>query len=165
MIRSAALGDGGGLLALLRIVAAQPGGLARGPEEITPDLVARILERPTRGGLALVAESEGRLLGLLHAASPGLASVHSLLTDLTVAVHPEAQGRGVGRALFTELLRRVTEEMPHIARVELHTRASNAAGLHLYQAMGFQVEGRLRRRILSADGHLEDDLILAWLRP
>ena len=126
--------------------------------------MAAILARPAKGGLVLLAEDQG-LLGVLQVASPEITSVRSLLTDLTVAVHPTAQGRGVGRALFAELLRIVQAEMPHIQRIELHTRASNAAGLKLYTAMGFEVEGRLRRRILSATGDLEDDLLLAWLRP
>jgi ribosomal protein S18 acetylase RimI-like enzyme len=164
ILRRATGGDGPALCALLREVAAQPGGLARGPEEITDDHVAAILARPAKGGLVLLAEDEG-LIGMLQVASPAIVSVRSLLTDLTVAVHPAAQGRGVGRALFTELIRVVTKEMPHIQRIELHTRASNAAGLKLYTAMGFEVEGRLRRRIRSASGELEDDLLLAWLRP
>lgn len=126
--------------------------------------MAAILARPAKGGLVLLAEDQG-LLGVLQVASPEITSVRSLLTDLTVAVHPTAQGRGVGRALFAELLRIVQAEMPHIQRIELHTRASNAGGLKLYTAMGFEVEGRLRRRILSATGELEDDLLLAWLRP
>lgn len=164
MIRRGTPADQEAIRALLQEVAAQPGGLARGPEEITEAHVAGILGRPAKGGVVLVAE-EGELLGLLQVAAPGIDSVRTLLTDLTVAVHPAAQGRGVGRALFTELLRLVTEEMPHIQRIELHTRASNAAGVRLYTAMGFEVEGRLRRRIRAADGTLEDDLILAWLRP
>lgn len=163
ILRRATEADAPALRALLREVAAQPGGLARGPEEITEDHVAAILARPAKGGLVLLAEAPG-LVGMLQVAAPAIDSVRSLLTDLTVAVHPAAQGRGVGRALFTELLRIVTTEMPHVQRIELHTRASNAAGVKLYTAMGFEVEGRLRRRILSASGELEDDLLLAWLR-
>jgi RimJ/RimL family protein N-acetyltransferase len=54
--------------------------------------------------------------------------------------------------------------MPHITRVELVARASNARAQRLYQAFGFQAEGRLRGRIRNSDGRYDDDLPMAWLR-
>lgn len=165
MIRPARAEDAPGLLMLLKEAAARPGGMARTPEEFTLDRVNYDLERPSQGGVAFVAEEGSHLLGFIHAASPGIGSLQHLLTDLTIAVHPTAQGKGVGRSLFQALLSHVIHQMPHIARVELFSRASNTVGLRLYASMGFLIEGRLRRRILDAEGALEDDVLMAWIRP
>lgn len=42
-----------------------------------------------------------------------------VLSDLTIAVDPEYQGRGLGNRLFQTLLDHVTEERKDILRVEL----------------------------------------------
>ncbi|WP_426173231.1 GNAT family N-acetyltransferase [Massilia sp. TWR1-2-2] len=78
---------------------------------------------------------------------------------------PQAQGRGVGRALFQALLDEVTHHMPHIDRVELFARVSNERARGLYRSLGFVEEGRLRGRVNNALGVAEDDTVMAWLRP
>lgn len=82
-----------------------------------------------------------------------------------IAVHPEAQGRGVGRLLFTRLLGIVARDSPAIVRVELIARESNAHAIALYESVGFRREGRFEARVRSVDGGLEADTPMAWMRP
>jgi ribosomal protein S18 acetylase RimI-like enzyme len=83
---------------------------------------------------------------------------------LTIAVHPDFQGFGIGKALFTELMRQTTENRPDILRVELIARESNAKAIEFYKKLGFAAEGRMTNRIASVGGGFEADIPMAWLR-
>lgn len=165
MIRKASQADHAGVLALYRAVAATPGGIARAPGEVSEAYVAGFMQRAADDGIELVFEEGGRILGEIHAARNGIACFSHLLTDLTIAVAPECQGRGVGRSLFRALLDEVGVRMPHITRVELFARESNRRARALYESLGFVEEGRLRGRIRNAQGEVETDTVMAWLRP
>lgn len=52
-----------------------------------------------------------------------------------LAVQPEAQGRGVGSALVTDLILRMNVDSPK--SLSVNTQADNEASLALYQKMGF----------------------------
>jgi ribosomal protein S18 acetylase RimI-like enzyme len=56
-----------------------------------------------------------------------------------LAVRPEVQGHGVGRALLSDLFNRVTQN--GIARLSVNTQSDNAMSLSLYKKMGFQRTG------------------------
>jgi putative acetyltransferase len=165
MIRKAGAADRAQILALYKLVAAVPDGIARTPDEVTLDYVDGFMHKAAAGGVELVWEEGGRVLGEIHAACPGIAALAHLLTDLTIAVAPAAQGRGVGRALFQGLLDEVSAHRLHIHRVELFARASNERARGLYRSLGFVEEGRLRGRVNNALGVAEDDTIMGWLRP
>ncbi len=164
MIRKAAASDHGRIVALYRAVAAVPGGIARTPGEVTDAYVAGFMQKAEADGVEFVAEMDGEIVGEIHASRVGIASLDTLLTDLTIAVAPKAQGRGVGRSLFQALLAEVSDHMPHIVRVELFARSSNVRARALYESLGFVEEGRLRARVRDASGELETDTIMGWLR-
>ena len=165
MIRRATAADKDKILALYRAVAAVPDGIARTPDEVTDAYVTGFMQRAASDGIELVYEEGDDILGEMHASRVGIASLAHLLTDLTIAVSPAAQGRGVGRGLFQELLREVTMNMPHITRVELFARDSNVRARALYASLGFVEEGRLRARVNNARGEPETDTVMGWLRP
>jgi len=158
--------DRDALIALHRTVAAVEGGLARSVAEITEEYVSHFLKKSLESGLILVARqgAGGQVIGEIHAYALGPQVFAHVLGELTIAVHPAHQGRGIGKALFTELLRRVVEERPEIRRVELIARESNQKAIALYQRLGFQIEGRLANRIRSVDGGYEADIPMAWTR-
>jgi ribosomal protein S18 acetylase RimI-like enzyme len=164
MIRKARPADLVRIIALYRDVAAVPDGIARTPDEVSEAYVDGFMQRAAHDGIELVYEEGGAILGEIHASRVGIASLAHLLTDLTIAVSPQAQGRGVGRGLFQELLREVTLNMPHIKRIELFARDSNVRARALYASLGFVEEGRLRARVNNARGEAETDTIMGWLR-
>lgn len=165
MIRKAQANDHARIVRLYRDVASVPDGIARTPGEVNDAYVSGFMHRAQEDGIELVCEEDGAIVGEIHAARIGIASLGHLLTDLTIAVAPQAQGRGVGRRLFQALLDEVIGNMPHITRVELFARESNVKARALYASLGFVEEGRLRARVNNAKGEPETDTIMGWLRP
>lgn len=165
MIRPAVAQDHAQILALYRDVAAVPDGIARTPAEVSDAYIALFMDKAAANGLEFVYEVNGRIRGEIHASGVGIASLAHLLTELTIAVAPECQGQGAGRALFQALLGAVTRELPHVTRVELFVRDSNTRARALYASLGFVEEGQLRARVNNARGVAETDIVMGWLRP
>jgi ribosomal protein S18 acetylase RimI-like enzyme len=165
MIRKARSGDLPSILRLYRDVAAVPDGIARTPDEVSEAYINGFMQRAQADGIELVCEQDGVIVGEIHASRVGIAALAHLLTDLTIAVAPQAQGQGVGRRLFQGLLDEVMANMPHITRIELFARDSNVRARALYASLGFVEEGRLRARVNNARGEPETDTIMGWLRP
>jgi len=74
---------------------------------------------------------------------------------------PPGRGRGGGRALLRASLDRAQGAGFH--KVELEVFPDNAAGVALYAAHGFEVEGLRRRHYLRRDGTRRDVLLMARL--
>jgi ribosomal-protein-alanine N-acetyltransferase len=85
----------------------------------------------------IVAESEGAILGYA-----GVMTVGDDADVQTIAVDPDAQGRGIGRLLLRSLLRTARER--GCRQVFLEVRSDNAAALALYEREGFDRMGRRR---------------------
>lgn len=77
---------------------------------------------------------------------------------LNISIHPEYQGRGLGRELLAHLLGLAREHGAEAAFLEV--RPSNRAAVHLYESMGFNQAG-LRRDYYPAAQGREDALIMA----
>jgi ribosomal protein S18 acetylase RimI-like enzyme len=165
-IRTATLDDAPAIERLYVTVASITGGLARQPDEITRDYIDGFVRRSLGDGVIVVAEVEGveGLAGELHAYRNPLRLFNHVYGSLTVAVHPEAQGRGVGRALFESLLQTVRLKRSDVLRVELVTAESNARALRLYESVGFVREGRFDRAMRDANGVTDADIPMAWFR-
>lgn len=164
VIRDGTAADAEGFLALHRAAAAD-GTLARAPDEVTDDYAPYVLDRTARGGFFLVAEQGGTIVGAIQTYPMGPRQFARVLGDLTIAVHPAHQGRGIGRELFRTLLDRVITTRPDIARVELFVRSDNAHAKRLYESLGFVEEGRFVERAIGNDGLLYDDIPMGWRRP
>jgi ribosomal-protein-alanine N-acetyltransferase len=87
------------------------------------------------GGLALLA-------GAGNAGQPAETEIH------TIGVHPEQQGRGVGRRLLAGLLHHADEQR---AAVFLEVRTDNEVALELYRSTGFERLG-VRRNYYRPSG-------------
>jgi len=152
------------IAAVHRATAAILGGIARRPEEITDAYIDRILHEALADGVGLVAVDEGgAVIGEIHAVRIPVKLFSHVLSDLTVAVHPDWRGRGVGSALFQALFAAARAMDPPIVRVELNAGAGNAGALRLYERLGFRVEGRLEKRGRFPDGTFEDDIAMGLL--
>jgi ribosomal protein S18 acetylase RimI-like enzyme len=149
-------------------VSKQKTGIARWEHEITDEYVQEFMSKVMNYGFMIVAEhpeNESEIVGEIHASQPNIHVLSHLMTDLTIAVHPEFQGRKVGRTLFTIFLEEIAVNRPDIGRVELITRESNERALKLYQSLGFRIEGRLEMRIRTPDGNYEADIPMGWQNP
>ncbi len=77
-------------------------------------------------------------------------------------VHTDYQNMGVGTALMRTLLD-LADNWLMLVRVELEVFADNQRAIHLYEKLGFEVEGRLRMTTVRS-GQYADDLKMARLR-
>ncbi|MEI9991068.1 MAG: GNAT family N-acetyltransferase [Rhizomicrobium sp.] len=152
------------VVALYRAAAAADGGLARAPDEIDDAYVRRFLESASRDGISrAVFAGDGTLAGEIHALRMASRQFRHVLTDLTVAVHPDWQGKGLGTLLFGQLIEAARAMTPSVTRIELFAREGNAGAIRLYERLGFVVEGRFKGRVRLPNGVIEDDIAMALI--
>lgn len=108
--------------------------------------IASELDNPL--SLWLVWEEDG-----VAAAYLGVQRVPPQADVMNVAVSPALRRRGIARALFAELERR----LPEIDELFLEVRASNSGAIALYRTLGFEQVGRRPNYYLDPR---EDALIL-----
>jgi len=162
-IRKACRQDEIQLKKLYCAVAAIPGGLIRTLGEITDDYIHKTLFKGVEQGLALVVEANGLIIGSMIKYRPEPKAFSHVLTEGSILVHPDYQGRGIGSALIKAFLSEIEKNYPDIHRIELVARATNPA-IKLYEKHGFVREGVLKDKVRNEKGILEDDILLAWVR-
>lgn len=164
-IRRARVEDASVLAAAEREIARTPGFLVSRPHELTDArFAAKIAELATSAnGRYLVAVHDDALIGHAMLDPLGLEAVRHVV-HLTLAVHPGWQRRGVGRALLGELIE-WTRGAPAVEKIELHVRSGNTGAQDLYRKLGFEEEGRLKRRVkFGPDQYLDDVLMGLWVK-
>ncbi len=167
-VRGADISDLHKIMMLYRAVAARSGGIARQADEVTEAYVRNFIERCLETGVILTIEDPSdpeTLIAEVHTCSPGIKVFSHLFSDLTIAVHPDYQGKGIGTLLFETLLQEIKSNHPEICRVELIAKESNQKAIRFYRKFGFRAEGRLEKRISGKTGELEADIPMAWIRP
>jgi putative acetyltransferase len=83
--------------------------------------------------------------------------------ELSVAVHPEFQGQGIGSRLLAAVVD-LADRWLNLVRLELNVHADNARAVRLYEKHGFAIEVR-RRMDMMRDGVPVDGLTMGRLRP
>ena len=152
------------LFLLYRAVAAVEGGLARQQDEIIGSYIHNNVVFSRERGVSFIARANGQIVGEIHAYRPTPQVFSHVLSELTVVVHPDYQGNGIGRLLFTRFIDEVKENHPAILRIELIARESNQRAIEFYKSLGFLIEGRMVSRIKSVGSGYEADIPMAWLR-
>jgi phosphinothricin acetyltransferase len=108
------------------------------PSELFADRVAST--RP--GDHVVVAEVDGRVVGMAYAATYRPRPAYAGTRETSVYLADDARGRGLGRALYGELLRRVDADGIHVCLAVI--AEPNAASEALHRALGFERVGTLR---------------------
>lgn len=159
-IRPATSVDRDGVVTLHKAAAVTPGALARAPDEVTPAYGDYALA----SDICLIAvETDGTIVGEIHARRETIVLFAHVLGGLTVAVHPERQGQGIGSRLFEALIAWARAQTPEILRIELAAGAGNPGAIRLYERLGFRREGRQVARGRLPDGRFEDDILMGLL--
>lgn len=165
IFRKSTLDDLHSIQQLYQTVARISGGIARKEHEILEAYIENFLTKALANGCSMVAEENGQIWGEVHTYSFGIECFMHLFGDTTICVHPDCQGKGVGKQLFSTLLEYVMQERKDILRVELHARESNPKAIELYKKLGFKIEGRALGRVLDPDGSIVADVPMGWLNP
>lgn len=167
LIRKATVNDIPLMHKLYVAVSKTKGRLARTEDEVTEAYVRSFVQKSAQNGVQYIAVDKlrNKVVAEIHCYKLEPKVFEHVLSELTIVVDPEYQGRGVGKRLFQTLLNHVKEIRADIFRVELIARESNTKAIQLYKRLGFEVEGRLQGRIKNEENHLEADIPMAWLNP
>ncbi|WP_117232852.1 GNAT family N-acetyltransferase [Vibrio maerlii] len=82
---------------------------------------------------------------------------------LAIAIHPEAQGKGIGKMLMLEAIDQADNWL-NLVRLELEVQADNEGAKALYEAVGFEVEGIKRLSTFKA-GRYHDLYLMSRINP
>lgn len=107
--------------------------------------------------IPLVAERNNRIVGyasiseLTHSRRKGVG-------DIVIYLHQDFHNTGLGTAMLTRLIELAKKKGMH--RLGLHVIADNKIAVHLYEKLGFKVEGVMKESYLGADGKYHDEMVM-----
>jgi L-amino acid N-acyltransferase YncA/DNA-binding transcriptional ArsR family regulator len=133
-------------------------GIATGDatfETVTPS--RRSLEQRWLPGHRWVAEHQGRVVGWAAAAHASPRSCYAGVAESSVYVASDARGRGVGKALLHQQVKKADEG--GLWTLQTSVFPENRASLALHHAAGFRTVG-LRERIAEHHGTWRDTVLL-----
>ena len=165
VIRQAAETDAEALIAYLRALLGEPGiHLIGEPDELslTVEAERRLIAETTatNNSTMLLAVAEGRIIGDITCRGDGRrAKRHVGLIGISVA--NGWRDRGIGTALMTAVID-WARAGGVVTRLELLVFVENVRAVHVYEKLGFQVEGRKRRAIFK-HGRYQDEYLMALL--
>ena len=79
-----------------------------------------------------------------------------------VYVSPPWRGRGIAKAIFSELLSRARAE-PGLEQIMLTVSTGQEAARRLYTSLGFEVFARERHALKVDDEYVDEDYMVLWL--
>lgn len=105
--------------------------------------LARRIEQVSLTHPWLVAEADGRVAGFAYGTRHRERAAYRWAADVTVYVSAEHRRRGVGRALYEELLRLLARQGFHVACAGI--TLPNEPSVALHEKCGFSLVGVYRR--------------------
>jgi phosphinothricin acetyltransferase len=102
-------------------------------------------------------EDDGAVLGWVAVSPTSTRHAYAGVVEHSVYVHPNARGRGIGRALLDELIR--STEAAGIWTIQSGIFPENDASLRLHQAAGFRTIG-IRERVAQHHGQWRDVVLI-----
>jgi len=110
----------------------------------------------------VATDPDGRVVGWVACSPVSDRCVYAGVVEHSVYVHPDAQGRGVGKALLRKLIE--STEAAGIWTVQSGIFPENRASLALHASCGFTVVGT-RRRIGRHHGRWRDVVLVERRSP
>ncbi|MGC8998596.1 MAG: GNAT family N-acetyltransferase [Candidatus Bathyarchaeia archaeon] len=78
--------------------------------------------------------------------------------DLLTYIHQDFQNVGLATAMLTKLIELAKMEGLH--RIGLRVVADNKRAVHLYEKLGFKIEGVMKNAYFGEDGKYHDELVM-----
>ena len=123
--------------------------------------VERLRAQQTPGSFSLGA-FDGALIGTVTVVRDEGQKTRHRANIYAMYVTPGARGRGVGRALLEEAIRRA-RAVPGLEQLHLAVVTTNTGASALYQALGFTVYGRESRALKIGDQYFDEDMMILRL--
>lgn len=150
IIRDAAIGELEGLVEVYRAVFPVHNIFQRSEGEILKYLKDMHQENSNFGGGFIIAVMDGLAIGgiLVKKESQDLEGEHFIWKFNHVGVHPEHQGKGIGRELMeaaeTKIRNMIKEGKIKTAKIELGVAEGEKDSIKFYEKFDFEVEGELK---------------------
>ncbi|QPS70875.1 GNAT family N-acetyltransferase [Lactococcus garvieae] len=119
----------------------------------------KIMKKILKGTRYLLAEENGKILGVLDYGQRNKSEFGSHVITFGVMTVQEARGKGVATALIQYLIREARTE--NYEKITINAMSSNPKALTLYEHLGFVREGELKKEYFI-DGTYIDSLIYAY---
>jgi RimJ/RimL family protein N-acetyltransferase len=162
-LSSPSVGDAEEALRTVQVIIRDSAHLLTTEEEFTftvEQQAARItsyLEHPDK--VIIVPKVGGKIVGMMDFLCGSRKRI-AHQGEFGMSVHPDYQGRGIGRKMLEALIDWATSN-PRLETLRLKVHAQNTNAIRLYETSGFRLEGREVRGVkLSADQY-DDVLIMA----
>lgn len=150
--------DAPAFLEFMQIVAGETDFLVmeEGGLPLTEQEMAAILSRTEEAynQLCLLALAGSDVVGAITIHTPHQEKL-SHIGDVFLAVRQAYWGQGLGRILLEEVCD-WARDYAGLARLELTVQCRNQAAVHLYQSVGFDIEGTKQRGARSKEGEWLD---------
>ena len=163
-LRELSSSDCASLYAMERAVVADGRGVVRTLEAM-PESLELFTENKSQSfsssrSTCIVAMLDGNVVA--SGQLDGMLPMHLRhIATLAMEVHPDYQGRGLGRAILNALILIArggfAPSDPAIERLQLFVRADNVRAIALYESAGFEHEGTRRNFVRLPDGSYIDD--------
>jgi GNAT superfamily N-acetyltransferase len=126
-------------------------------------MASRLGPGPENNNFVLGAFVDGQLIGMVgFFRSPGEKTRHTGRV-WSVYVRREHRGKGIGRALMEELVRRARVQ-PDLEQINLAVADGQAAARKLYLQLGFKTYGREPRALKVGNVYVDEDLMVLMLQ-
>ncbi|MBG9813987.1 GNAT family acetyltransferase [Bacillus endophyticus] len=127
-------------------------------EEREEDYRRKIGEREKKGGLTIVAEEGGKVIGFLSFSRvPYVRFCHT--GTFGMGVKRDFRGSGAGSSLLQYLIRWGIEE-EGLEKIDLEVFSHNEKAIRLYQKFGFCEEGRQRKGMKIREEQYSDVIFM-----
>lgn len=161
IIREARIEDAEALLKHAEKVYGEGRNLLTAPEEFNVTLeqeVQWLKDNKVKGHLTLVGEHDSIIVGMLNATKGSRKRVKHICM-FGISIQEEFCNHGLGSKMIQRLLD-WAKEAKDIEKVCLEVFAHNERAIHVYEKLGFKVEGRKERHVKFEDGTYSDELIM-----
>ena len=112
------------------------------PSELLPDMISGHLDRKDASAIWLTQDDGGQPLSIAYCAAEPMTD--GTWNVLLIAVHPEAQHRGLGTALMERIEGDLQEQGQRVLIVETSGLDSFANARRFYRALGYDLEACIR---------------------
>ena len=127
------------------------------PERSREDRDQAIKEIKKRKGLILVAEVNGRLVGMAHLV-PGKFEKNKHVGFLGICILKEFRGKGIGTMMMKHIIE-WAEKHKELEKLSLSVFSTNKVAINLYRKFGFEIEGICEKQF-KIEGKYVDEIIM-----
>ncbi|WP_223700718.1 GNAT family N-acetyltransferase [Sutcliffiella deserti] len=161
IIREALTEDAPLIIKHSKIAFSESNNLLSTPEEFTitvEDEIHWLNENKSKNNLVLVAVKGHNVIGMLNAQRGSRKRVQHIC-HFGISIQESYCNRGIGKRMI-EILLNWAKEDSSIEKVSLEVFSHNERAIHLYQKLGFNIEGKKEKHIKFEDGSYSDEYIM-----